>query len=377
MGLLLTVSGCKRNRQAHQQSGLSSRTIQPALPELDFPVVNRTPQTWYVTCFYWGKKIDVPVWRWYKSPIYTVHPGEEVIVDIDTFNNKKDRNDMYGWLAVFDNFLDADVSTWSMTPDESVIQLGKLSSLKEKTDTGVTEYQVTLTPEKYGFYGTIVDYEIQNRNPEKRTYQPELDFWVENNTDDFMYITVFAYQRHDRHISWVHDATDIIGLAPGDVRLIDVESIAKKYDWEHVHAHLALFKTHHDTYPKALLPQAHDTFQEDARAFNEEIEKYNEEARTAAENATYELLGPRQNIKLPRLADIRGKKIVLKKRPYGLIVDRDHDPVSYFIEYEIQDFDTGKPSIAAEKEVSSLDSFEALDKKEAEGQTVTTPPTQK
>lgn len=354
LAMLLSVAvlfGCRRIRLPQTLRTEHKKTV--LTKELDFPVRNDTEQTWYISCFYWAKKIDVPVWRWYKSPIYKLEPGQEVIVDIDTFGNDKDRDDIYGWLTVFKSEIEADVATWATTPDKAKVQINKLSTLKKKKQGEMVQYEIVLVPEKYGFYGTIIDYKIVAQDYTKENHLPELDFWVENQTGDFLYITTFAYQHQREHMSWIHDAGDIIALPQGAIKKVDIETMEELYDWENVHGHLALFKTQGAAHPQALRGEAHDMFSSIAQSINAQKHSH-EQAREKAEDATYELLEPGQNIKLPRLKKIHGKKVVLRKKPYGLVVDRKRRTKSYFIEYTIEDLQ-GKDSIF--EKVSSIESL--------------------
>jgi hypothetical protein len=83
-------------------------------PELDFVVENRTGKTIIACCFVYEKrgkgrwipeledKDDATVWRFDKTPLITLKPGEKEALNVDTIIAGRDRNYVRGYLAVFD-----------------------------------------------------------------------------------------------------------------------------------------------------------------------------------------------------------------------------------------------------------------------------------
>lgn len=148
-------------------------------PEIDFVVENRTGKTVLLTCFTFQKRAkgtwlaqktkaewtaldetrdDMSVWRFNKTPIIKLKPGESGMVDVDTIVEPRDRREVQGYLAVFDEdeHDKAEHATYELLPPENKIQLGKLVTLKGK--------KVVLEIEKYGTVGDWLDFTIKPVN---------------------------------------------------------------------------------------------------------------------------------------------------------------------------------------------------------------------
>jgi hypothetical protein len=256
--------------------------------ELDFLVQNIAGKTIYVTCFSYIKKRLFTRWRWDKSDIYKIEPGQTVTVDIDTIPDEQERKNVYGYLAVFNNEQEANDSIYELLDDKVKVDLDLLYKLKNEV--------VKIGIEKYGIKGKLLDYAFEPIN-KKRATPPELDFFVENKTGKTLYLACFVYQLKEDLPVWRYDKTDVIKLMPNETKIIDVDTIAGKYERVYVRGYLAVF---------------------------------DENEKEKADQATYELLAPKNKISLERLAALKNKKVVLEIEKYGVegdIIDYEVKPV--------------------------------------------------
>ncbi len=331
--MIIGMIGCGR---LPMQNTHDHKKVLQESKELDFTVFNDTNETQYIACFYWGSQTDIIYWHWYKTDTYEIKPKSSARIQLPFIRIKRDRDDTYGFLGVFRNKIDADLATWTSVPDNAKIALGKLSRLKSFSDGKLSEKQVRLIAERYGYMGTVIDFRIEDLTQEskKQDYQPELDFWVENQTGEPIFITCFVFDHHIDHQTWVFEATSIQFMKPNDIKMIDVNSLKDQYDWENVRGYLAIFRT-----PTA---EARDTDSSDARAAFEHMQKAVKEElasiKLRANLATYELTEARERLYLDVLNKIRGKKIVLIKRETGLEIDRLGIEHTSMIEYRIENF---------------------------------------
>lgn len=137
------------------------------IPELDFPIENKTGKPILVTCFAYEKKAkgrwiasleekdDMSVWRFDKTPILKLMPDQIGVIDVDTILGNRDRTYMRGYLAVFDEDeeLLAQQSTYELLETSRKLNLGELPRLKNK--------KVVVEIEKYGMMQDFIDFIIK------------------------------------------------------------------------------------------------------------------------------------------------------------------------------------------------------------------------
>ena len=287
-------SGCSMQRYGTKEDRREKRMQEELLRELDFEIKNDTEKTVFATCFYYTKKATAYRWRWYKSPVYELEPGERAIVDIDSIPTKRDRNAVYGYLAVFDNQVDAQTSVYELLDDTKRVDLEKLINLRDR--------MVIIQQRQYGFKGDILDYSIPKRSDVAQG-APELDFVVENQTGKDLWVTTYIYQKKGHKPQWKFVNIAPVNVKNGQEALVDVDTIAGRYDRKNVRAYIGLF---------------------------------DEDELGRAEESTYETLSPRRRLKVGKLYQLRDnkQKVVLKRRQYGLEVTHRHEPVEWFYEYE-------------------------------------------
>ena len=242
--------------------------------ELDFQVQNTTGKTIYATCFSYIKKRPFTRWRWDKTDIYKIEPNQIVTIDVDTIPDKQDRENVYGYLAVFNNKKDAKDSVYELLDDKFKLDLDLLYKLKNQ--------KVTIGVETYGFKGEISDYDFVPLQDREKKY-PELDFVVENQTGKPVYVTCFVYQVKEDQPVWRYDKTPVRKIEPDDMAIMDVDTISKPYDRVYMRGYLGVFKD-----------------------------------KKQANDASFELLDPKNKLSLDRLAALKNKKIVLEVEHYGI-----------------------------------------------------------
>lgn len=282
--------------------------------ELDFEVENQTGKTLYVSCFSYIKKRPFSRWRWDKSDIYKIEDKKSVTVNVDTIIDEQDRNNTFGYLAVFENMDEAEDSTFQLLDDNRKIDLDLIIQLKDK--------KVVLEIEKYGIAGEFYDYDFANKKKDLKPY-PELDFYIENKTGKTILVTCFVYQKkakgtwlaqktkeswaeedetRDDMSVWRFDKTSVIKIKPNESGLIDIDSIIEPRDRIYMRGYLAVF---------------------------------GENEKEEAEKSIYELLPARRKLDLGRLVDLKDKQISVYTERYGILGN--------FIDYVPQP--TTKPNI--------------------------------
>ncbi|MFH1644518.1 MAG: hypothetical protein ABIA74_05075 [bacterium] len=245
--------------------------------EIDFEIENLTGKTKYIVCFTYIKQEEFTRWRWDKSEVIELKDGESIIVDVDTIADKLDRDNVYGYLGIFDDKKEAEDSIYQLLPDENKIDIDKLINLKGK--------KVVIGIEKYGFKKENLDFRFVSETEDKI---PELDFIVENQTGRPLWLTCFVYQKKADHPVWQYDKTPVKKLMPNDMTIIDVDPISEKYDRVYLRGVLGIF---------------------------------DETEEQQAKDVTYELLPENNKIELYRLMMLRDKKVVLEAERYGIIGD--------------------------------------------------------
>lgn len=143
---------------------------QKAVPELDFPVENKTGKPMLITCFVYEKKAkgswiaateekdDMATWRFDKTPVIKVMPDEIGIINVDTILGDRDRAYVRGYLAVFeeDEELLAQQSTFELLESKYKLNVGELPRLRNK--------KIVIDIEKYGIMEDFVDFVIKPAN---------------------------------------------------------------------------------------------------------------------------------------------------------------------------------------------------------------------
>jgi len=136
-------------------------------PELDFSVENQTEKTIYVTCFTYQHTPRTPSWRFDKTPIIKLDPGESSLIDVDTISKKYDRMYMRGHLGVFDNPTDAEGATYELLEPTHKVGIGLLANLSHK--------KVVIHIQQYGIKGDFIDYTIHPTRTKQLSSLEELD----------------------------------------------------------------------------------------------------------------------------------------------------------------------------------------------------------
>ncbi len=280
VSLSLLIAGCGKHED-HQDH---NRRWSPAKKagdycELDVDVENRTGTRVFVVCFTYQRTYHTSRWHWDKSKVYELEDGQRATIDVETIPDLIDKDNVYAYLALFSSRNAAEKAIYELLDSKFKIDLDLLSKLKGK--------RVVLGVERYGFKGEVLDFDLV----EKLGLQagiPELDFVVQNNLGSPVHVACFVYQRKEDSPVWRYDKTPVIHLEPGEVSLIDIDTIAERYDREFMRGVLAVF-------PDDQAKNAHEV--------------------------TYELLEPENKIKLGKLIDLSGRKLSLEIEKYGILGD--------------------------------------------------------
>ncbi len=281
--LCILMPACHKENQFEHY-----KKITPKI-ELDFYVKNETSKTIYVTCFYYAATSEDSRWQWNKSSIVKLEPNNKEFIDIKTIKSLKNTQDIYGDLAIFDTLEEAETSIYQLLPDHKKIQLPLLIKIKDKI--------LSIRPEYYGFKGKRLELAI---NQDQKSTN-ELDFIVENASNENFFITCFVYQLEPNQPTWIMDKTNVIELKKGSQAIIDVDTLdISKEDKENVIGVLGIFKN-----------------------------------KAAAEKSTFELLQPDERINIGKLMQYQNQKIVIIPRTYGAIGGFDH--IFPYLEYETKE----------------------------------------
>jgi|SaaInlStandDraft_3_1057020.scaffolds.fasta_scaffold06843_4 hypothetical protein len=274
--LLLITSGCNKQKQNNSElSFLNSSN------ELDFKVLNKTSKTIFVTCFSYIKKRYHARWRWDKSPVYKLIPNATTLINIDTIPDKEDRNNIFGYLAVFESEKDAIASIYEFLHDKQKLDLDLLSKIKDQDKT------VVIGVEKYGLKNDVLVTDVTQYPYKKKDKIPELDFSVKNKTGKTKLVVGFVYQNKDniRNV-WGYDKTDIVRVENDSQEWIDVDTIVDSRNRSYVRGYLGVF---------------------------------NEDEEQLAKDATYELLETNQKLNVGRLQNLKNKHVVIEVEKYGIM----------------------------------------------------------
>lgn len=132
----------------------------PHEEELDFVVENQTGKAIFVTSFAYQLQDNIHrVWEYDKSAVHKLEPGQASVINVSTIDNKRDKDFMYGHLAIFDETEEQEAhdSTYELLEPSQRLALGKLSRLAGK--------KVVLGIEKYGSLGKITEFDLQQHLP--------------------------------------------------------------------------------------------------------------------------------------------------------------------------------------------------------------------
>ncbi|KKP24717.1 MAG: hypothetical protein SZ59_C0001G0035 [candidate division TM6 bacterium GW2011_GWF2_28_16] len=305
--LLLVLSGCVKNsKYSSEQKDISPDSldyqsillkkeelsstgiskIQKQAQEnriLEINIQNITGKAIYVACFSYIKRhTKADRWRWDKSKIYMLNANESTTIKLDTIVNKENRENIYGYLAVFDKEKDAINSTYELLEETKKLDLDRIYLLKNKT--------VKIGIEKYGFKGNLLSTKITEKiisgkiKPSKPI--PELDFYIKNRTGKKIYIAGFIYQKQIDTDVWYYDKTDIYEINDKETILMDIDTINDKYNRVFARGFLGVF---------------------------------NENQKEEAEKSTYETLPTNNKLALGTIAPLKGRVVVVQVEKYGMI----------------------------------------------------------
>jgi hypothetical protein len=284
----------KMLRSANSLAPESKKKVIAFDDSLSFPVLNKTGKTVYVAAFSYIKKKVNARWRWDKTPVYKLDPGESRLILIDYVPQKRDRAHAYGYLSIFEKEKDAEIASLQLLDDKHFIDLDRLARLKNET--------VVLEIEKYGHHEESWEYHTQNGHRE--TENRELDFMVENKSGKDLLVACFIYEQkegsHD-YDTWKYTKTPVILVKHGQSAEIDVRSIQDKYIWQYMRGVLAVF----------------------------DLDQMDE-----AEKANFQLADYKKKLKLGRLSKLKGKKVVLDIEKYGVrgnFIDFTVKPLSFVL----------------------------------------------
>ena len=273
--------------------------------ELDFRVRNNTGKTIFTTCFTYIQKKPFSRWRWDKSAVYKLEPGKATVVNVDTIPDDENREYTFGYLAIFTNEKEARDSIYELVDNGNKIDLDKLNSFIGKT--------IVIDTERYGFKKERLDFAIVEEFAKKK-FIPELDFVVDNDTGKTIFVSAFIYQiKDDIRSVWTYDKTPVLKLEPGQMGVIDVDTISASRDRGYMHGFLAIFEEHEEK---------------------------------MARESTYELLPAEYKVSLGPLSKLKENKIVLETEQYGAvghISDFDIRPASGPFDKKIETKKQTKP----------------------------------
>jgi hypothetical protein len=135
--------------------------------DLDFFVQNQTGNPVFVAGFIYTKKAkgrwiaaedekdDMTVWRYYKTKVLKLEPGQTGYVEVDNIIPKRDRSFVRGYLGVFgaEHENEAHRKTFELLSDKEKINLGLLTRRRGRT--------IILEVESYGVANDIIDYTVK------------------------------------------------------------------------------------------------------------------------------------------------------------------------------------------------------------------------
>ncbi len=282
------------------EDGMSGET---KLCTMSFTVQNVSGLTLYTTCFAYIKPRRFNRWRWRKSDILEIKPGQQAIVNIPTLDDPRDKHHVFGCLGVFTLRMDAENAIYESLRNEQKLDLDLLHDLAGK--------KVVIGIEKYGYQELFYDYDFVETQKKTHGELPELDFFVHNKTGKPILTCGFIYSKKakgrwlatleekDDMSVWRFYKTKLLRLEPGQTGYIDVDTIFPLRDRSFVRGFLGVFD-----------------------ANDEEI----------AMKKTFESLTEKEMLDLGELTTRRGRTIILQVESYGVendIIDFTVKPIHW------------------------------------------------
>ena len=117
------------------------------LAPLDYVVVNESAEPIIVTSFLYGRDQDLDafsIWRFSKSDVYEIQPGQHVHIKVEKYTNTYDRKNVKGYLGIFKpgEVKKAENAVYELLTPTQKFSLGRLSALDKK--------QVVVSETMYG-----------------------------------------------------------------------------------------------------------------------------------------------------------------------------------------------------------------------------------
>lgn len=271
---------------------------------IKFDIQNVSGSKLYTTCFAYVKPRRFNRWRWKKTDIKEIKPNETISIDLRVLKDEKDLKHIFGALGVFTNYTEAEESTYELLHDENKLDLDVLSDLQNK--------RVVIGIERYGLREPFYDYDfIDPASNKSVTASTDLDFFVQNQTGNTVFVTGFIYTKKaksrwiaaedekDDMSVWRYYKTKVLKLEQGQTGYIEVDNVVPKRDRTFVRGYLGVF---------------------------------NAENEDAAHRKTFELLAEKEKLNLGLLIERRGRTIILEVERYGVandIIDYTVKPIKW------------------------------------------------
>lgn len=238
----------------------------------DFELKNETNKTIYAVCFYYGMRESGLRWMWQKSAVVKLEPNDKKKMHLHTLN-KDIKNLVHGSLATFDNEEDANNSIFELLTDFQILELPLLKDIKGKT--------LILKIDPYASKGRNLYYKIIDN--EMKYSDINLDFYVENKSNEDIIIASFIYKKYTTQEQWSFYKTDVIEIKNGEQKLIPAGYVENKYDEGNIRGYLGIFKK--DEYQKA-------------------------------KDSTFFLLNSKEKLEIGKLTNYKDKKVVIIPSTY-------------------------------------------------------------
>lgn len=260
--------------------------------ELTFFIRNVSGTPLFITCFSYIKHHRFMRWRWRKTVVQEIKPGESIPCTMKMLDDAGDIKHVFGSLGVFPNRPEAEDATYELLSDDNKLDLDLLASIENKT--------VIIGIERYGFKETFYDFDISEDRHLSAHLHAQLSFFVQNKTGRPLFTTGFIYckkakgrwiaavEAKDDMSTWRYYKTKVLRLDPGQTGFVDVDGIVPHRDRTFVRGYLGIF---------------------------------DEDREEDAHNKTYELLSGREKINIGLLTQRQGRTIVIEAESYGIAND--------------------------------------------------------
>jgi hypothetical protein len=285
----LMIQGCTLKK-----TETTAAQTQPKVYSKTFSITveNHTGHELYGCCFYYAKRDLEERWTWHKSKVTLLPSSQKTTLTIPvSVSSKEILNEIQGYLSVFTNKDEAEMSIVELLSDEKRIPLGRLSTLNKKN--------VKLVAEKYGFKGERLEYTItpQEKREEQKPFET-FKLIVQNNIGKNVYLTGFLYELAYSHPQWDFEKLPVAFVPKGHNAIITIPLKQEEYNLENINGYLAIFDG-------------------------------NEKQK--AEDCTYESLLPQNKVKLGVLTKINNQKLVLEPKVYGVLsgFDDNHPDIEF------------------------------------------------